>query len=121
MVKPDSGSKGSIRVGATALMSLSQQGFLIIESFGKMNFRKYTAPFAWKIILWIQRLYGVPDNVSAHVDYQGYRKAVGGNWALWEIRRIKADPIKLWLWSECRHYPKPYSATHTEPLEVEEY
>lgn len=60
------------------------------------------------------------SEVTNYCDEQGYREAVGGRWGLWEVKS-RDEVMCLWLRSSCEHYPIPPSATHTEPLAVEEY
>lgn len=73
----------------------------------------------YAVIAWWLRRRGRTD-LTNYCDERGYREAVGGRWGLWEVDG-PFGTMHLWLRSPCAHYPAPISATHTEPLAIEEY
>ena len=72
----------------------------------------------WHVIKWWYNFRGQDLN-NRWVEYQGYRRAVGGRWGLWEIKLNGL--FKMWIPSACEHFPPPILSTHTEPLEIESY
>ena len=54
-------------------------------------------------------------------DYKSYRRCVGGRWGLWESNMFGDGVFKVWMRSDCKHYPAPPFVTSTEPLEIEDY
>jgi hypothetical protein len=76
----------------------------------------------FKIILLYERLIGRETWSTYWSNYQGYRKALGGKWGLWEIDM--GGPLgtfRIWWPSPCEHFPAPCLANSTEPLEVEDH
>jgi hypothetical protein len=73
----------------------------------------------WSLILLWKKLRGKASEPSRFWEYRGYRRALGGRWGRWEVNVM--GPLLVWWPSPCEHYPAPPLATHTEPLETEEY
>lgn len=69
------------------------------------------------VLVWLER-FGF--DFSGYSDHQGYRKAKGGRWGMWEVRLAKRL-FTVWLPSPCKHDPPPPCVTSTEPIEVEDY
>lgn len=76
--------------------------------------------FFWNVIVGFKEWRGQPLRESQLTEYRGYRRAIGGFWGQWEVKLI-GSPFKMWIPSDCQHYPRPPLTTHTEPLETEAY
>ena len=72
----------------------------------------------YKLVVWWEDWTRKPLYLSTWQEYQGYRKARGGRWGLWEFRWHN---LKMWIPSCCDYYPPPPTVTSTEPLETEDY
>lgn len=73
----------------------------------------------WWLVVWWENTFG-DWSKSRFWEYKGYRKARGGKWGLWETTAM-GDTFRMWCSSACDHYPRPFFANSTEPLEVEDY
>lgn len=54
-------------------------------------------------------------------EYQGYRRAAGCRWGLWETNAFPGEPLRLWWPSGCGHHPAPPMVNSTEPLATEDW
>lgn len=74
----------------------------------------------WRFIITFYSLLGLSHDRFG--EYKGYRRTIGGRWGKWEIKVGRWKPFTIWLPLLCVDYPPPaFGATHTEPLEAEDY
>lgn len=75
--------------------------------------------FFYSPVVWWEKNFGDPS-MTRFGERRGYRTASGGRWGLWDLGSGLTH-VKMWIKSECEHYPAPPSANHERPLEIEDY